>query len=170
MGLMFWGAKSFKQNLCGAAWVHSRANKQAMFTESPGSISQRECASTVTRQYLTRRRPVTERGLKKVRTPTSTSVSTGTLAITATNNKMGCAQCGTFSKSGRVSCCAPGGAWYKRCGGVGNRNADHRWFDGTKTCKRMFKANANDIESSHRANRDCFHICALFCLMSTYTC
>merc|ERR1711934_458561 len=43
--------------------------------------------------------------------------------------------CGTFLKSGRVSCCAPDGAWYKHCGGVGNRNADHMWSEGVEVCK-----------------------------------
>merc|ERR1712203_897227 len=44
-------------------------------------------------------------------------------------------KCGTFAKSGRVSCCAPGGAWFKKCGEVGNKNVDHRWFEGTEACE-----------------------------------
>merc|ERR1712032_998978 len=40
-----------------------------------------------------------------------------------------------MGKSGRASCCAPGGAWYKNCGGSSNRNANHRWFDGVEVCK-----------------------------------
>merc|ERR1712037_381513 len=60
----------------------------------------------------------------------TTSVITPKIASTMT-----CPQCGTFAKSGRASCCAPGGAWYKNCGGVSNRNAHHRWFEGVETCK-----------------------------------
>ena len=47
-----------------------------------------------------------------------------------------CAKCGRFGKSGRVSCCATGGAWYKNCGGAANKNVDHRWFEGVEACKR----------------------------------
>ena len=64
-----------------------------------------------------------------------------TLAITS-SNEMTCPKCGTFEKSGRASCCAPGGAWYKNCGSAGNRNVGHRWFDGVDACKRKSKTNA----------------------------
>merc|ERR1719201_1528750 len=46
-----------------------------------------------------------------------------------------CPKCGTFTKSGRVSCCGPGGAWYKTCGVAGNGNAQRSWFEGVKACK-----------------------------------
>ena len=72
-----------------------------------------------------------------VRTPITTSVSTSTPASTIANT-MACSKCGTFLKSGRASCCAPGGAWYQNCGGVGNRNAEHRWSEGVEACKRKF--------------------------------
>merc|ERR1719326_1443837 len=39
MDFMFSDATSFNQNLCGAAWVASKANKDGMFDGSPGSIS-----------------------------------------------------------------------------------------------------------------------------------
>ena len=133
---MFLAATSFTQRLCGAAWVHSKAKKDLMFEGSPGSISQRVCALTTTRRHVTRR-PLTERGLKNVREP----ISTSTLANTSNNNKMTCAKCGTFEKSDRVSCCAPDGAWYKNCGGAGNRHAGHRWFEGVEACKRKSKSN-----------------------------
>ena len=58
----------------------------------------------------------------------------------ASTNEMVCAKCSTFGKSGRVSCCAPGGAWFKNCGGDGNRNADHRWSEGVEACKCKSKA------------------------------
>ena len=37
------GATSFKQQLCGAAWVHSKATKDNMFVGSSGSISRTAC-------------------------------------------------------------------------------------------------------------------------------
>ena len=49
-----------------------------------------------------------------------------------------CPKCGTFKRSGRVSCCAPGGAWYKNCGDVGDRNVGHSWLEGVKVCERKF--------------------------------
>ena len=80
------------------------------------------------------RRPITERELI-----TSTLITTSSIAPTIANT-MTCPKCGTFEKSGRVSCCAPGGAWYKNCGGAGNRNVDHKWFEGVEACGRTFKA------------------------------
>ena len=50
-----------------------------------------------------------------------------------------CSKCGIFKKSGISSCCAPGGAWFKNCGGAGNNNVDHRWSEGKQTCKCEFQ-------------------------------
>ena len=43
---MFLDAVSFKQELCGVAWVHSRASKRNMFDGSSGSISKTACMTT----------------------------------------------------------------------------------------------------------------------------
>ena len=133
---MFWHWKkvtsSFKQKLCGAAWVHSKASKKDMFLGSSGSISSQVCPSATG--------PISERELI-VRAPITTPANTRPLAITS-SNEMTCPQCGTFKKSGRVSCCAPGGAWFKNCGGLGKKNVDHTWFEGAKLCKCKSKANA----------------------------
>merc|ERR1712032_1107845 len=43
MTAMFMGAKSFEQELCGAAWVRSKARKEKMFQDSAGSISRTVC-------------------------------------------------------------------------------------------------------------------------------
>ena len=147
MEYMFRYATSFKHQLCGASWVYSKASKMNMFENSPGSIWQKKVKKPVcgpwplpdttlaTHQYATRR-PITERELI-VPTPFRTS----TPAITPTTDDEGaCLRCGRFEKSGRFSCCAPGGAWYKNCGGLGNRNVDYKWFEGLETCKRKFKA------------------------------
>ena len=138
MTSMFASAKSFEQQLCRDPWVYSKASKKSMFTGSFGSISSQVCTLTTARQYLSRR-PIPERELI-VRAPITTPFNTGTLGITS-SNEMTCPKCGTFEKSGRSSCCAPGGAWYKNCGGAVNRNADHRWFEGVEACKRKSKAN-----------------------------
>ena len=157
---MFCMAKSFNQKLCGATWVHSKADKQDMFAASSGSIQRTVCTSTttpshtqvtplhvlylpetpapttattqVTSHYVTRL-PLPERDLI-VRTPIAMLVSTSAFtSMTATT--ITCPKCGSFAKSGRVSCCAHGGAWYKNCGGAANKHADHRWFEGVEACK-----------------------------------
>ena len=46
-----------------------------------------------------------------------------------------CPKCGINAKSGKLSCCAPGGAWFKKCGGVGDASFDHTWTEGIQACK-----------------------------------
>ena len=147
---MFSDASSFKQTLCGAAWVDSKASKNFIFGGSSGSISRTVCATreyvssvtpliVVTSQYVSRR-PIPERELIL---KTAGTVSVSTPVITSViGSIMTCLKCGTFKKSGKVSCCAPGGSWFKTCGGSGNRNADHTWSEGMKACTRKFVANA----------------------------
>ena len=55
---MFWNAASFKQILCGAGWIHSKAIKTGMFVGSSGSISSEECSvkRPASRQVCTRTR------------------------------------------------------------------------------------------------------------------
>ena len=139
MDNMFRDAVSFKRDLCGAAWVHSKASNSLMLEGSSGSITRAECTpnptaptNQVTHQYVSRR-PMPERELI-VRTPTSISTATIDRART-------CPRCGTFRISGRTSCCAPGGAWFKDCGGLGSKNVDHMWVEGLNACKRKFKVN-----------------------------
>ena len=46
-----------------------------------------------------------------------------------------CPECGSINKSGKLSCCARGGAWFKKCGDAGNTNFDHTWAEGIEACK-----------------------------------
>ena len=46
----------------------------------------------------------------------------------------GCPKCGKLKKSGKRSCCAPGGAWFKNCGGSGDSKFDHTWAEGAHAC------------------------------------
>ena len=134
MASMFHNAYSFRQKLCGHAWVHSTAIKDHMFSGSSGLISQTACTITtklVARRYVTRRTAPMERDLMA-----------GRIMVT---NMMNCPQCGTFKRSGRVSCCAPGGAWYKNCGGAENRNVGHSWVEGAAACTRKIKGNCMHI-------------------------
>ena len=59
-----------------------------------------------------------------IKTPAGT---TTTIAV--------CPRCGTIGKSGKPSCCGRGGAWFKNCGGAGNAELDHSWFEGIQACK-----------------------------------
>ena len=77
------------------------------------------------------------------------------LMLTST---VACSKCGTFTKSRRVSCCAPGGAWYKNCGGASNRDTDHRWFDGVEACKRKFHEREDVGRFLIIASSDCFRV------------
>ena len=120
MNHMFQDATSFEWQLCGPFWVHSAAEKKQMFARSQGSIPPQVCGEE-------------ERELIALNTPISASASTPAIASA-------CTKCGTFKKSGRVSCCAPGGAWYNNCGGVGDRTVDHRWLEGVEVCTRKFGA------------------------------
>ena len=48
-----------------------------------------------------------------------------------------CPKCAAINKSGKLSCCAPGGAWFKNCGTSGNSNTDHTWVEGMQACRDM---------------------------------
>ena len=45
-----------------------------------------------------------------------------------------CSKCGYFKKSGKRSCCAVGGAWFKDCGDANNANVSHTWVEGVEAC------------------------------------
>ena len=49
-----------------------------------------------------------------------------------------CTKCGTIKKSGKRSCCARGGAWFKNCGDAGDTKFDHTWVQGIQACKSAF--------------------------------
>ena len=70
---------------------------------------------------------------KSVRSGTRTSP----LAIpTTTVSVSTCPKCGSTNKSGKLSCCARGGAWFKKCGDAGDTQFDHTWSEGIHACKR----------------------------------
>ena len=53
-------------------------------------------------------------------------------AVSSTSNA--CPKCGTTKASGKRSCCARGGAWFKNCGGAGDSQFDHTWAEGMQAC------------------------------------
>ena len=46
-----------------------------------------------------------------------------------------CTKCGITNKTGRHSCCARGGAWFKNCGDADDTQFDHTWIQGMQACK-----------------------------------
>ena len=46
-----------------------------------------------------------------------------------------CVKCGTTRKSGKRSCCARGGNWFKNCGDAGDTKFDHTWSEGIRACE-----------------------------------
>merc|ERR1711934_354825 len=56
-------------------------------------------------------------------------------AVMATRIAPLCPKCAAIKKSGKLSCCAPGGAWFKNCGTIRNSNTDHTWVEGMQACK-----------------------------------
>ena len=62
-----------------------------------------------------------------------------------------CSKCGTIKKSGKLSCCAPDGAWSGQCGDEGE--SKHTWREGMFACKKKLavKAPAATIVNNHSA-------------------
>ena len=54
-------------------------------------------------------------------------------STTITATSVLCPKCGAFKKDGKSSCCAPGGAWFKKCGD--GPRFQHTWADGIDACK-----------------------------------
>ena len=139
MDNIFNQAAAFTQKLCGAAWVQSKATKDSMFEGSSGSISSTVCAptdNTIVEATLAARRHMTHQTIPDRELKAHLLAA---IFSTIASSRI-CPKCGTFAKSGRASCCAPDGAWYRNCGGAKNRDVDHRWIEGAKACERKFEA------------------------------
>ena len=47
-----------------------------------------------------------------------------------------CRKCGRILKTGKFSCCARGGSWFKKCGDDDGR-FDHTWSEGVQACNTL---------------------------------
>ena len=58
-----------------------------------------------------------------------------------------CTKCGTIKKSGKQSgkrtCCARDGAWFKNCGDKGDLSFAHTWVEGVQACKGKFPSDTD---------------------------
>ena len=77
--------------------------------------------------------------------PVPTEAATATTEAAVSNNK-GCSKCGILKKSGKLSCCARGGDWFKNCGDISDSNFGHTWVEGIQACTRF--VNLSSVESS----------------------
>ena len=77
----------------------------------------------------------------------------------------GCAKCGYIRKSGKLSCCAHGGDWFKNCGNAGDTKFEHTWSEGIQACKDAAKPDsmkasmqimsrrvADELDTTHTRN------------------
>ena len=143
MRLMFFGAASFAQTLCGTAWVNAKASKTNMFVGSPGSISS-VCASSSA--VCAACAPHRASGEPSCCAPGGAWFQncgkqgdprfdhTWDEGIKACESTTVCATCVPHRASGKPSCCAPGGSWYQNCGKQGDTGFDHTWDEGMKAC------------------------------------
>ena len=58
-----------------------------------------------------------------------------TTSLSASKSNNTCSKCGTLKKSGKFTCCARGGAWFKKCGDAGDTKFDHTWSEGIQACR-----------------------------------
>ena len=87
--------------------------------------------------------------MSKTITPAEALTMTSTSAIK--KSKM-CPKCGTNNKSRQLSCCARGGAWFKKCGGTGDPQFDYSWVEGIQACKGLassFPVNKAAAQARH---------------------
>ena len=70
--------------------------------------------------------------------------ATTTASLSTTSDSSGCPTCSTIKKSGKLSCCARGGAWFKNCGDVGDTTFDHTWAEGIQACKGFVSSRLAD--------------------------
>ena len=68
-------------------------------------------------------------------TPPTTRVYTTTTSLSTPRIGDRCVKCGIYKKSGKRSCCARGGDWFKNCGDAGDTKFNHTWIEGVKACE-----------------------------------
>ena len=67
--------------------------------------------------------------------PTSGAAITPATTTTATARVLACPKCRTVKRSGKLSCCARGGAWFGKCGDPGDSEYAYTWLEGIEACE-----------------------------------
>ena len=73
----------------------------------------------------------------------NTVIAGSTTTPTSKEEDVTCAECGVLQEDGKLSCCAPRGSWFDKCGNPGDTQYKHTWFDGTKACESKLIQYAN---------------------------
>ena len=66
-----------------------------------------------------------------------TEALTTITSLSAVSSTGWCPKCGTTKKSSKSSCCARGGAWFKKCGDASDTRFNHTWAEGIHACKSV---------------------------------
>ena len=67
-------------------------------------------------------------------------------AVVTTRTSPICHKCGTIGKSGKMSCCGRGGSWFRNCGGIGNTQLHHTWYEGIQACRRWMRSKTSVVQ------------------------
>ena len=94
--------------------------------------------AVVTTTTLTTRTTATATNAAITTIAAATTTATKQISTATTTHSMTCPKCGTNKVSGRVSCCFPGGSWFRNCGDVSGSNMKHSWTEGFAVCKSEF--------------------------------
>ena len=70
---------------------------------------------------------------------TAILTATNLSAVSSSTSRHVCSKCGITKKSGALSCCARGGAWFNNCGNNVDTKFDHTWPEGIQACKSLVK-------------------------------
>ena len=76
-----------------------------------------------------------------------TSVCISIPVSMATRIPPACPKCAAIKKSGKLSCCAPGGAWFNNCDTSGNSNTEYTWVEGIQACRDMVSLASGKAEA-----------------------
>ena len=76
-----------------------------------------------------------------------TEINAQTISYTVRISKSMCVKCGTFKTTGQRSCCARGGAWFKKCGDAGNMTSAHTWTEGIQICEGLSRSSPSKSSS-----------------------
>ena len=76
-------------------------------------------------------------------------------------SRVTCPKCGLNPKSGKLTCCTRGGAWFEKCGDDGDPNLDHTWTEGIDSC-------IGKLRDAHA--KECMPIAAGMCMSLSVFC
>ena len=108
------------------------------------------------------------------RNPYMSTPAATTTTMTATGSI--CFKCGTVKKSGKLSCCARGGSWFKNCGDSGDSKFEHTWVEGVQACADItsvslsLKAQVQSMLHNHMSLHSVSRGLLQACTPSTHVC